>query len=58
VWNFKDHGEGEAVVEPPIFGKEKKATFIKNQDRERDRNNGESNLMIETTKERAESLPN
>ena len=29
MWKF-NHQEGD-IVEPPVFGKEKKATFIRNQ---------------------------
>lgn len=62
VWSFKERGE--KFVEPPVFQKEKKAAFIKNnqqspslmQEREskisESENMGEDNLMLETIKEK------
>ena len=54
MWKF-NHQEGD-IVEPPVFGKEKKATFIRNQHgslQERDNSRiNQRELLEETTKEK------
>ena len=56
VWNFTNQGENQGI-EPPVYAKEKKAAFIKNQhntlqERESQLNYQEEGLLGETRKER------